>query len=55
MSIYVTYPWAGGGRRADIGVVLLGSGTGKAPFWVVNVGGDPPYGKDPGEVPPSCV
>ena len=41
----------GGRISVDLGEVVLGGGTGNSPFRVINVGGDPPYGKDPGGVP----
>ena len=37
--------WVGGGIPTDLGVVLLGVGTENNPFWVKNMGSDPPYGK----------
>ena len=42
MRTTIVDPWVGGGRHVDLGVVLLGVGTGNAPFRVVNVGSDPP-------------
>ena len=36
----------------DLGAVIIGGVTGNTTFWVGNVGGDPPYGKEPGGVPP---
>ena len=47
-------PWAGRGGRAGLRAVLLDVGTGNTPFRFGNVGGDPPYGKDPWGVLPPC-
>ena len=52
MDTPIADPWAGGSVHTDFRAVLLGDGTGNTPFWVRNLGGDPPYGKDPGGVPP---
>ena len=54
MLISIMVPLTGGGGCSDIGAVLLDSGTSNTTFWVRNMGGDPPYGKDPGGFPPPC-
>ena len=54
MLILIMGPLAVGDGCSDLGAVLLGSGTSNTTFWVRNMGGDPPYGKDPGGVPPPC-
>ena len=48
MGMPIRDPWLGGGGRADLGVVLIGGGTGNTYFWVRNVCGETPYGKDHG-------
>ena len=52
MGTPVAYPWAVGVGHAGFRVVLPFGGTGNFPFRVVNVGGNPLYGKYPGGVPP---
>ena len=37
-----------GGERANLKEVLLRGIPGETYFWVGDVGGDPPYGEDPG-------
>ena len=48
MGTPIVDPWAGGVTREDLGVVLIGDGTGNTPFGVRNVVDNPPYGKEPG-------
>ena len=43
---------SGLGVRVDPGKFLRGSSPGGANFWSGDVGGDPPYGEEPGGFPP---
>ena len=44
MGTPILYSRALGYICADLGDVLFGVSPGDAPFWVRDVGGDPPYG-----------
>ena len=52
MGTPIADTWEGADEHVDLRVVLIDDGTGNTPFWVRNLGDKPPYGKDPGGVPP---
>ena len=52
MGTPILDPWVLRCGCADFNSVLLGVGKGNAYFRVINVGDYPPYGKDPGGIPP---